>query len=196
MSEAFDYCRNWFERRLRNRISNSGISRMSIEPEASLSSAREFHLKGQLDRAEEIYAKIIKVEPKNAEAWHLIGVLMLQKGQGEISESHIVKAISLNSAEAKYYNNLSSAQKLCGKNIEAEASLREAIRINPNFADAHINLGIILLEQNRIDETRWLLESAAERLPENVEICSLLSNLYADLDQYDLTINTLRASLA
>ena len=135
-----------------------------------LSTVRDFHVQGQLDRAEPLYREIIEADPENAEAWHLLGVLMLQKGQGVDAESYLSEAIKLKPDEAKYFNNLSSAQKLGGKVTEAEGSLRKAVELDPNFADGHVNLGYLLSEAERYDEAIVSYRSAIEHYPKIAEL--------------------------
>ena len=118
----------------------------------SLFKARDLHLQGQLDHAEPLYRQITQIDPENGEAWHLLGVLMLQKGQSAYAEKYLTKATELRPDKAKYFNNLSSAQKLCGKLKEAEGSLRMAIKVDPDFAEGHVNLGNFLSESERYDE--------------------------------------------
>lgn len=44
------------------------------------------------------------------------------------------------------HNSLGMALRLQGRDKEAEAAYREAIRLNPDQAEAHYNLGILLME--------------------------------------------------
>jgi predicted TPR repeat methyltransferase len=150
-----------------------------------LATARDFHVQGHLDRAEPLYREIIEADPENGEAWHLLGVLMLQKGQGADAESYLSRAVRLNPTEAKYYNNLSSAQKLCGKLAEAEQSLRQAIEVDPRFADGHVNLGNLLSEAERYDETILSLRAALEQYPEIAELHLNLGHALFQLGRLD-----------
>src|SRR5262249_27316550 len=59
---------------------------------------------------------------------------------------------------------LSSAYSQIGQFEESAAAAREAIRANPNGAIRHVNLAIALLRLNRYDESREVIERAAEQL--------------------------------
>ena len=61
---------------------------------------------------------------------------------------------------------------------EAEAQLREAIRILPSSAPAHMNLGIALCAQDRTDECIAHLENAARLDPRAGETFGLLGEAY------------------
>jgi len=66
---------------------------------------------------------------------------------------------------------------------KAEKELREAIRINPNFAEAHGNLGLLLKNLKRYDEAEKEILKARELFEkqgriEEVKICDeILENL-------------------
>ncbi|MBN1762821.1 MAG: tetratricopeptide repeat protein, partial [Methanomicrobia archaeon] len=46
------------------------------------------------------------------------------------------------------------------RNEEAETEYKEAIRINPDYAEAHGNLGILYSQTKRVEEARKELETA------------------------------------
>ena len=50
------------------------------------------------------------------------------------------------------HSNLGVTLKELGRLEEAEASLRQAIALKPDYAEAHSNLGITLHELGRLDE--------------------------------------------
>jgi len=53
-----------------------------------------------------------------------------------------------------------------GKLEEAELSLRKAIELNPDFADAHYNLGIILSDLGKLQEAEFSYRKAIEIKPD------------------------------
>jgi tetratricopeptide (TPR) repeat protein len=65
---------------------------------------------------------------------------------------------------------------------EAVAAFAESIRLNPENADAHINLGFVLASQEKIDEAIAHYERALrlkpEIVPENAEAMNDLGVLY------------------
>jgi Flp pilus assembly protein TadD len=63
--------------------------------------------------------------------------------------------------------NLSMAEARLGRLAEAEAALREAIRVQPREASAHFNLGLLLAERQRPAEARDALRRALELDPRN-----------------------------
>jgi predicted TPR repeat methyltransferase len=118
----------------------------------ALESALEHHHAGRLPEAEAIYQQILGVDPNNAEALHLSGVIAHQRGINDSAVALINRAITINAAEPRYYSNLGSALGAQGKLADAVASYRQALSMNPNFADAHYNLGSLFQAHGQVDE--------------------------------------------
>jgi tetratricopeptide (TPR) repeat protein len=51
--------------------------------------------------------------------------------------------------------------------VDAEAHYREALRLRPDFADAHANLGVLLARQRRLDEAAEHFAAALRLAPRN-----------------------------
>jgi peroxiredoxin len=62
---------------------------------------------------------------------------------------------------AKAWNNLAFARGATGQEQEAEAALRQAVAIDPDFAEAWQNLGIVLLRSERLEQALTALQRAA-----------------------------------
>jgi tetratricopeptide (TPR) repeat protein len=64
-----------------------------------------------------------------------------------------------------------------GKLSNAEKAYKKAIKINPNFAEAHCNLGNILLERGRLKEASNAFLKALKLLPENPMLLNNVGNV-------------------
>ena len=53
------------------------------------------HTAGRLQAAEQIYRQILAVEPDQADAWHLLGVVAAHTGRPAMAVEHIRRAIPL-----------------------------------------------------------------------------------------------------
>jgi len=107
---------------------------------AMLQEALRFHQSGELSTAEELYRKIKIIDPFNADALHLLGLLCHQKGDYFNAEVLIREAIASDPHAAFFYVNLGNTLKARGKTCEAIAQYRKAISIDPLIAQAHYNL--------------------------------------------------------
>lgn len=71
---------------------------------------------------------------------------------------------------------------------EAIAAYQNAIRIDPNFADAHCNLGTVYYNQGRRKEARACYERATQLDPEHVEGHYNLGSLFEEENQNEAAI--------
>jgi len=74
--------------------STSTIDRVATDSEVA--KAIQYHQSGQLQKAEEIYKKILRINPNHPDSLHLLGVLAYQVGKIDIAVTLISKAIQNN----------------------------------------------------------------------------------------------------
>lgn len=70
-------------------------------------SAQEAYGKGELDRAAEIYQKIISQSEVDADTWFIVGNIYAGKGDHDKALFSYRKSLSINSADARVWNNIS-----------------------------------------------------------------------------------------
>jgi tetratricopeptide (TPR) repeat protein len=66
-------------------------------------------------------------------------------------------------------NNLALAFEEVGRKDEAYQSYREAIRANPRYAEARLNLGVLLYEDKNLQEALPLFQQAVALKPELIQ---------------------------
>ena len=79
--------------------------------QSSLILAQQHHLAGKLSQAETVYNEILKAEPNNPDALHLLGALCHQSGNVENAIELILKALAGHPNFPEAYNNLGNAYK-------------------------------------------------------------------------------------
>jgi Flp pilus assembly protein TadD len=131
--------------------------------------AVEYHKAGELRLAEPLYRQALQLEPGNAHALHLLGLLAHQTGHNDIAITLIRQAIAANPSPAAFHSSLGAALRGVGQASEAMARFAEAIRIDPNHVDAHNNLGVLLMEQGRLDEALSAYTQAVQINPDYVD---------------------------
>ena len=120
--------------------------------------AVQHHQSGRLQAAEQIYRQILAVEPNQADALHLLGVIAHQTGRHEVAVEYIGRAITL-----ARRMRLSSTTTW-GKPIRPCAGFPKRLpatgvpwNCKPDYAGTHNNLGNALKEQGQAGRSGRLL---------------------------------------
>ncbi|MHB9839361.1 tetratricopeptide repeat protein [Paraburkholderia terrae] len=158
-------------------------------------SALDAHKSGRLDEASSVYRQILTHEPRHADAFHMLGLIELERGELVAAENSIRQAISINE-NAIYLTNLSNVLLDQQRMTDAEALLRRAIALNPLYAVAHYNLGLLLMEIGASQEAQVSMRCALELHPEFTEAHVSLGALLTDAGQFSEAEAALRRGLA
>lgn len=143
-----------------------------------LQTALQHHRAGRLARAEEIYLRLLELDPENAEALHLFGVLALDSGRPEQAAELIDKSISLKPTQGDFHFDLGHVHRARGDYSRAQACFEEAIRLDPGAVNAHINLGLVHLEQSCPQQAESCYRTALQLQPNSAIAWNNLGNLF------------------
>jgi tetratricopeptide (TPR) repeat protein len=126
--------------------------------------------KTQLTRALEEWRQVIALMPHYPDAHCELGVLLDRSGQTSEAESQLHMALKLTRNCSPNALN-AMGHVLAGENRLAEAveHYEKAIRLKPNFSDAHSNLGAALERLGRTEESRAHFEEALRLAPANTQ---------------------------
>jgi tetratricopeptide (TPR) repeat protein len=141
---------------------------MVVATSELLQTALEHHRRGDLPRAETACRDTLRVDPRHADALHLLGVIAFQKQEHVTAVDRIGQAIDADPGRPELYNSLGNVYRALGCPVEALRSFQEAIRLNPDFAIAYHNLGITLAEQGQASGATACFERAVQIDPKNI----------------------------
>ena len=85
---------------------------------------------------------------------------------GDIAEAERFYRMLMKGNDPSAAFNLGNMLRACGRNVEAEAALHAAIRIDPAFAEAWYNLGNLLDDQGRSEAAIECLRKAVQVAPD------------------------------
>ncbi len=142
----------------------------------TLAIAMRHHQAGRLPEAERLYHEILRLDPHNADAMHLLGVIAHQVHKQEAAIDLIGRAIAVRPGIAAYHSNLGNALREHGKLDEAVACYRRALQIKPDYPEACSNLGNALQEQGKLDEAVACYRRALHIKPDYAEAHNNLGN--------------------
>lgn len=147
------------------------------QPQEIFAAALRHHQAGRLDQAEQLYRNVLQINPRHADALHLLGVAALQRGKLDQAVDLITKAIAENDKVPAFHNNLGNALKEQGRLDDAAASYRQTLTLKPDHVDAHYNLGLVFQAQNKLAEAAASYRQALTLKPNHVQALLCLGNV-------------------
>ena len=105
--------------------------------------ASQNHQKSNFKVAENLYKKILKINPNHFGSIFYLGVLSLEANNLDKAKQLFQKAIQMQPNYAPAHNNLGIVTRELGEPEKAVSSYQAAIKIQPNYVPAHHNLGAI-----------------------------------------------------
>jgi TPR repeat/Tetratricopeptide repeat len=135
----------------------------------SLDLAVQHHTSGRLAEAEKIYAEILAIDPKHADALHLSGVIALQNGRLIQARDLIQQAIAINPTIAEYHNNLGNVFIKTDQIEEAIAAFQHATELRHVYPKAHSNLGNARKKMGQYESAKLAYRTAVDQAPDNTE---------------------------
>ena len=173
---------------------NTKTENLSLEQALNL--ALNLHGKGDLLQAQDVYQRILKAQPDQPDALHLLGVISFQEGETEIAIKRIRDALSAKPHFAEAHSNLGNILRETGQYNEAILHLQKAVSINPDFADAHNNLGACLHALKRFDDAASSYKTAFTIKPDFSEAYYNFGNTMRELGIVEEAIIHYRKTLS
>ena len=124
------------------------------ETDELILAAKQQHREGNIAEAEAVYLDVLNVDPENAEARHLLGVVCLQRGQLAEAEQHLRQAIELDNKQAPFYSNLGNVLGTQNRTEEAYQCFKQALNLDPKNLTALSNVSTALLTMDRASEAK------------------------------------------
>src|SRR4051794_15631227 len=90
------------------------------------------HRAGRTLAAEALYRQILEQDRLFARAWHLLGVILQQRGETATAIEYIERAITLEPQWLAFYSNLGTVYSSLGRWTLAERAFRQGLKLSPN----------------------------------------------------------------
>jgi tetratricopeptide (TPR) repeat protein len=160
-----------------------------------LSAAIAQHDAGQLRQAEELYARVVRINRRNHEALQRWALAKQAQGQFRDALQLLDKAIHINPNAPSAHCNRGYVLQDLGRRKEAIASLERAVRLKPDFLAAHIGLGTLHAELGDVQNACASFDTAVQIDPRAVEVVLNKGILFEQHDRLDAAIETFDAAL-
>jgi len=145
---------------------NTGLSVEQLKVLSALMiKARQVYEAGNKPLAEKYCMQILKLHPKNAEAYNLLGGIALAATKYENARQLFLKALEFGPNNDNIYVNYSLSLKFLELHEDALAAQNKALKLNPQNVEAMNNKGSSLMTLGRMDEARNCFEAALKLDP-------------------------------
>ncbi len=123
-----------------------------------------------------------------------LGDLLLQKQEYEKAEAILLQSVQQNPNNAVAYYRLGVSYSNMGKEDEALEMIQNATRISPDYAEALLNQGVLLLQKGSLQEAADAFRRVIT-LQRNAFAYGSLGKIYLQLQQYDQAAEMLKMAV-
>jgi protein O-GlcNAc transferase len=135
----------------------------------ALALALDHHLAGRVVEADTLYGRILEVDPENAAALHLHGVLCAQTGRLTDAVALLRLAVRHGPAAPDHHVNLANALRALGRTAEAIDAYQGALALAPQRVDAGFGLAACLDAVGRREESAVAYGALLAHAPTHAE---------------------------
>jgi tetratricopeptide (TPR) repeat protein len=146
--------------------------------------------------AERVCRNLLSIDPGNAQALHLLGLVEHQCGRSDDAIEHIRLAIARDGRDPAFHHNLGNILRAEGRPTEALVCYERALALAPSSVDTLYNLGNTCQDLGRAEQAIAYFERALRFNPEAIELYNNLGTALQDLGRLDEAIACYRKGLA
>lgn len=178
------------EEKLNNLINEKFKDEEKTREKELVEKGQNYLNEGQLNQAEKSFLSAIQINPKEAKAYHFLGMIYLRQNEYKGAVEALKMATSLDQLNDTAFNNLGLALHNLKKHDEAIVAFEKSIQINDKIAHRYVNLGLSQQGIGNYEAAALSFENAA-RIHENSENLTLLAKNYIKLKDKKLVRKSL-----
>ena len=163
---------------------------------AAFGEAVRLQRQGRHSECDALCSEVVEAEPRHFAAWHLKGLVALERGALEEGLGLIRRSLSINADQPEAHSNVGNALLGCRRADAALPCFEQALRLKPDFAAAHFNRGVALRELGRAREALICFERTLELRPEDARAWCERATTLCDLDRAAEALAMLDALIA
>lgn len=146
-------------------MTSSGMTSAGQGAAAKLGQAIDLFQRGYLDAAAGLCDDIVRRNPADPDALHVLGIIALQRSQPALGAELIQRSLKINPLQPTVLCSLGNALRDLGRPLEALANYQRAIELAPEFAGAHYSAGNALSDVGRFEEAAASFDRAIALQP-------------------------------
>ena len=141
---------------------------------------------GNLDGAAELCSNLLKKQPKNHHALHILGAVRLRQNDPATAVKLLTSATKRDPRNAEILSNLGAAYRLNGDATRAVSALLKAAKLDPRNASALLNLGNAALDAGEAEIATDAYRKLVALQPDHLEARKSLARLYQENNEPSL----------
>ena len=153
------------------------------------------HLPASLDAAGIACTRAADLDSRNPDGEICLGMLANATGQHEDAVGHLEKALKLDTSRDESYRELAIAYKQLDRPADAEALLKRAVSLRPQYWAPHKWLGWFYASHGRYDEAAAHFKRVVELAPDSIDGYSNLGAVYVKQGKLGDAIDALERSI-
>ena len=162
----------------------------------SIQAALQHHRAGRIPQAEEIFGKVLEVQPGNADALYFLSIIALQGGRHAVAVEFLGKASRAKVANPAFHHSIGEAYRGLNMLDEALACYQKALSLKSNLPETHNSMGCVYRRQGRLDKAIASCQRAVSLTPGFAEGHNSLGNAYLDQRRYEDALACYRKAVA
>ncbi len=162
---------------------------------SDLQSAILLHQSGQLKQAAVVCKQVLKTDPENSDALHLLGLVFHQSGQLTIAVKLIKRALKVSPNQPDFLFSLADILRESGQFEEAVRVYKKVIEFKPASAEVYNSLGISL---HKLNEFQFAIQAYYSAIKLDSTCGQTYSNLamaFIKLKQFDKALDVCLKSI-
>lgn len=153
------------------------------------------HRVGRFAEALQVYEALLSLFPDHADALHLSGEALYRQGRPKLALNYVNRAIA-RSPHHFYFNTRATIFMHMGLPNEAQQDLRRAIKAQPNYPEAYVNLSAVYRQQKKFRQAREAAAEATRLAPQAPAAWNNAGAIDMEQDRFDEAIAQFGRALA
>lgn len=157
--------------------------------------ATAMHKAGKLDKARDLYQRVLALDESHADALFNLGVLLHEQRDLKQAYEYVRRALEADDMRPGFHLFMAQLDEDAGRINEAITHLSSAVSLNPQLCRAHNSLGLLLQQNGALDEALNCFLAATKCDPAYARAFNNLGNAMSLLGRRDEAINCFRHAL-
>lgn len=163
--------------------------------QTAMDRAYYFFKNRDLANAKCLYEQILKVDPDQTDAIHMLGLVEYEMGYKDRSLKLLLEAEEKGCCSWQFHNSMGTVKSHFDHSAEAVKYFKDSIAINPRAAGVYVNLGIEYSKQLKFKKAEQSFLKAAKVDVNNYHIWFNLGNIYSQQLKMEKSIKSFRRAI-